>query len=415
MSPRQSGPRAGVSRIRLAGLALTFLATGAACAGPWVGMRLASLDLSQKAAQVLLIGVEGSGKPSAETLALLESMPVGGVVLFGLNLPVSPEEAGLFTAALQDAAARGAADRSQEAIPLVVAVDHEGGSVFRFKGEGITRVPPPSEVGLRGERFAFLLGHAAGAELRDLGFNMALAPVVEVLTDENKRFLGSRSYGREASKVDAVAGAYIRGIQAEGVAAVAKHFPGNSGEDPHLVLPEIDVSKAVYERDYLPRFASAIGNRVSSVMLSHVVLRAVDPDRPASLSLPVVSGELRGRLGFKGVAITDDLGMKALSSVSSPERSAVAALASGADLLMLVDMRAAPRVRDAIVAAVREGRLPPARLDEAAARVLELKYRFGMEAALDPKLRAKRLADFERLVREDAGRIRASRCWAPEP
>ena len=190
------------------------------------------------------------------------------------------------------------------------------------------------------------------------------------------------------------------------MAAVAKHFPGNAGEDPHRVLPELGISKATYESDYLPRFASAIRNRVSSVMLSHVVFGAVDPELPASLSPAVVGGELRRRLRFAGVAITDDLDMKALSSTLSPERSAVEALAAGADLLMLTDMRSAVRVRDAIVAAAREGRLDPRRLDEAVRRILELKKRFEMAAALDPKVREERLADFDAAVAKDAIRIR---------
>lgn len=207
--------------------------------------------------------------------------------------------------------------------------------------------------------------------------------------------------------VDAAAGAYISGLQAEGVAAVAKHFPGNAGGDPHKVLPLLDIDRATYERDYLPRFASAIAAGVSSVMLSHVMLGALDPELPASLSPAIVGGELRGALGFTGLAITDDLGMRALSTRSSPERSAVSALAAGADLLMLTDMRLAPRVRDSIVAAVEEGRLPEARLDEAAGRVLELKRRFAMERGLDPEARAKALADFPSIVIEESRRIRA--------
>jgi beta-N-acetylhexosaminidase len=381
---------------------------GSACASPAYS-RLSSLDLESKAAQVLLIGVEGAGMPSAAATALLERMPVGGVVLFGFNLPGEPVDAGRYTAALQAAAAEGAAARKARALPLIIAIDHEGGSVFRFKGEGITRIPPPSEVGERGARYASLLGRAAGAELRALGFNMALAPVVELLTDENKAFLGSRSYGRVGSRADAAAGAYIEGLQAERVAAVAKHFPGNAGEDPHKVLPELALSKADYDRDYLPRFASAVRRGVSSVMLSHVVFPAIDPDRPASLSPALVRGELRKRLGFRGLAITDDLGMRALSATTSPEKSAVEALSAGADLLMLVDMRAAPRVRDAIVAAVKEGRLPAARLDEAARRVLELKFRYDMGAALDPSARARALAGFPAVVREDAKRLKAFR------
>jgi beta-N-acetylhexosaminidase len=238
---------------------------------------------------------------------------------------------------------------------------------------------------------------------------MALAPVVELLTDDNKAFLGSRSYGRSPSRVDAAAGAYIEGLQSELVAAVAKHFPGNAGEDPHKVLPELALTRATYDRDYLPRFASAIKKHVSSVMLSHVVFAAIDPELPASLSPAIVGGELRRRLGFRGVAITDDLGMRALSATKRPEKSAIEALAAGADLLMLVDMGAAPVVRDAIVAAVKEGRLPEARLDQAVDRVLELKSRFKMAAALNPAVREKAYAAFPAIVRENALRLREFR------
>jgi beta-N-acetylhexosaminidase len=362
--------------------------------------RIAKLDLESRAAQVLLIGVQGAGKPSASTLELLSKMPVGGVVLFGFNLPDRPADLGPYVSALQDAAARGGG------LPLIVAIDHEGGSVFRFKGPGITRIPPPSEVGAVGEEYAAVLGRAAGAELRALGVNMALAPVVELLTDGNKRFLGSRSYGRRASVVDACAGAYIEGLQREGVAAVAKHFPGNAGEDPHEGLPVLRIDRAAYERDYAPRFASAIARGAASVMLSHVVFEALDPARPATLSKAVVTGELRERLGFRGVAITDDLYMKALSGASSPERSAVAALNAGADLLMLTAMGGAERVRDAIVGAVRSGELPSARLDEAARRVIELKLRFRMDEDQDLAVRARRLAGYAELVEADARLVR---------
>ena len=343
----------------------------ASCAAPGrTAGRLASLSLEDKAAQVLLIGVEGAGLPSAEARALVESMPLGGVVLFGFNLVGEPAAAGRFTAALQAAAARGALARGRAAIPLIVAVDHEGGEVFRFKGEGITRLPAPAEVGERDPRYAYLLGQAAGSELRALGFNMALAPVVELLTDDNEAFLGTRSYGRSPAKTDAAADAFIDGLQSERVAAVAKHFPGNAGADPHKVLPELGLSRRDYDRENLPRFAAAIKRRVAAVMVSHALFPAIDAERPSSLSPAIIRGELRGRLGFRGLAITDDLGMRALTSTRSPESSAVEALAAGADLLMLVDMNAATGVRGAIVAAVRQGRLPAGRLDEAARRVL---------------------------------------------
>ena len=366
--------------------------------------RVEALDLEAKAAQVLLIGIQGAGTPSASTLGLIGRMPVGGVVLFSFNLPDQPAAVGDFTGALQAAAARNGSG-----LPLIVAIDHEGGSVFRFKGEGITRIPPPSEVGSRGERYASVLGAAAGAELRALGVNMALAPVVELLTDSNKRFLGSRSYGRTASVVDACAGAYIEGLQEKGVAAVAKHFPGNAAEDPHEGLPVLKVDRAAYEREYAPRFESAIRRGVAGVMLSHVAFPALDASGPATLSRPVVAAELKGRLGFRGVAITDDLYMKALSASMGPERAAVKALAAGADLLMLSAMGGAEGVRDAIALAVRSGELPAERLDDAARRVLELKLRFGLDSDLDPEVRARRLAGFAALVEEDGRKVRSGR------
>jgi beta-N-acetylhexosaminidase len=236
---------------------------------------------------------------------------------------------------------------------------------------------------------------------------MNLAPVVELLGEGNAAFLGSRAYGSSGAVVDAAAGAYIEGLQSESVAAVAKHFPGNAAADPHKVLPKLEVSKAVYERDYLPRFASAIRRGVSSVMLSHVLFEAIDANNPSSLSPRVVRGELRGRLGFRGLAITDDLGMNALSLTRSPEEAAIEALNAGADLLMLVDMGEATRVQAAIVQAVKEGRLSQNRLDEAVSRVLSLKSRFKMDDELDPKLRASRLSAFPLTVEANAKKLRA--------
>lgn len=366
---------------------------------------LSSLGLEAEAAQVLLIGVEGS--PSRASLDLIERLGPGGVLLFAYNLPPEAEATAGLTARLQEAVARGAAARGEKPLPLVVAIDHEGGLVFRFKGGGITRIPAAEAVGKRGPRYAKLLGEAAGSELRALGITMNLAPVVELLGPGNEAFLGSRSYGSSASVVDAAAGAYIEGLQSESVAAVAKHFPGNAAGDPHKVLPSLDVSLADYRRDYLPRFASAARRGVSAVMLSHVVFGALDPDLPSSLSPKLVRGELRGRLGFRGLAITDDLGMRALSASRGPEAAAVEALSAGADFLMLVDMRAAPAVRDAIVRAVEEGRLPRSRLDEAALRVLELKSRYKMDEELDPRLREARAAAYPGIVAANAKRLKA--------
>ncbi len=361
------------------------------------------LSLEDEAAQVMLVGVSGSGLPAPASLALLGSMPLGGVLLFGFNVPDEATAIAPFIAELQDAAAGKALG-----IPLVIALDHEGGAVFRFRGGGITRLPPPAEVGERGPDYARALGEAAGRELRSLGVNLALAPVVELLNDGNAAFLGNRSYGRDPARVDAAAGAYIDGLQAGGAAAVAKHFPGNAAADPHKGETVISASRAAYERDYLPRFARAARRGVAAVMLSHARMPALDPERATTFSPTLIGRELKGRLGFEGVVLTDDLYMRAVSADSPPERAAVEALAAGADFLMLSTGIAASRVRGAIVRAVEAGVLPRERLDDAVRRILELKLRFGMAADLDPAGREARLADYPRLLEANARAVKAA-------
>ncbi|MDP3179041.1 MAG: glycoside hydrolase family 3 N-terminal domain-containing protein [Spirochaetaceae bacterium] len=377
----------------------------------------ADLDLASAAAQVLLIGVEGVGRPAAQSLELLSRLPVGGVILFGFNMPERPADLADYTAALQDAASarnatpqRGVGTSRGDApsrLPLIVALDHEGGSVFRFKGSGITRIPPAAEVGARGPSYARMLGEIGGAQLRALGVNMALAPVVELLDDRNQRFLGSRSYGRNARIVDRAAGAYLEGLQTAGAAAVAKHFPGNADADPHERLPSLPINLKTYKRDFEPRFAQAIDRGVAGIMLSHVVCPALDPDKPATISSAFAQAALKKKLGFKGVVLTDDLYMKALTEDSPPERTAVEALAAGADLLMLTWNGRAESVRDAIVRAVKDGRLDRERLYDAARRVVELKLRYGMSDDLDSEIRAQRARTFPALVADGNEKLRA--------
>ena len=362
----------------------------------------AKLSLSDEAAQVLLVGIDGTGLPAATARELLSRTPLGGVLLFGFNLPRKARDLGLFTAAIQEAAAKNGSG-----LPFIIALDDEGGSVFRFHGSDITRLPAPLEAARRGPTFVGLLGTAAGRELRDLGVNVALAPVVEALTDDNRRFLGDRSYGRDPAKVDADAGAFIEGLQSAGVAAVAKHFPGNAGADPHQGLAFLSVDRKTYESLLLPRFAAAFGNvaadpdrGAAAVMLSHVIVPAIDPEsgfpfaalrRGRAEAEPRLPGRRHDRRPLhEGSYRTAAPRAQRRPGASCGRRSAHA-LGSGC--------RA--EIRDAIVRAVEAGVLSRSRLDEAADRVIELKLRFGMESALDPSVRERRLAGFDSVVAED--------------
>lgn len=357
---------------------------------------LARLSLEEKCGQLLLLGVQGQGNPSAEARALVRDLGPGGILLFGFNIGEDVTELGLLTGGLQDAAAASGAG-----LPLIVAIDHEGGSVFRFKS-GVTRLPSAATVGSRGPDYARLLGERAGLELSALGINLALAPVVEARSSANGSFMGERSYGSDPALVDEVAGAFIEGLGASGVAATAKHFPGNADVDPHRGLPVLEVDKARLERDYVERFRKAIDHGAAVVLLSHVLVPSVDPGRPATISPLLDKAMLKDRLRFDGVVLTDDLFMKALSADLPPERSAVLAVKAGADLLMLSAGHAGHRVRDALMAAVRSGDLPESRLDDAVLRVIELKLRFSMDSAFDREARARRLASLPAIVAQSA-------------
>jgi beta-N-acetylhexosaminidase len=364
---------------------------------------LAGLSLEEKCGQLLLIGVAGSSLANASDLALVRDLGPGGVLLFGFNTSEGPAALASLVGAYQDASAR-----SGGGLPLVVAIDHEGGTVFRFK-TGLTRLPSAAAVGQRGPGYAGLLGEVAGRELLAIGINLALAPVVEELSKDNAEFLGTRSYGEDARRVDACAGAFIEGLARHGVAAAAKHFPGNGSSDPHRGSPRLDASAAALERDYISRFRSAIRHGSAVVLLSHVVVTALDPLSPATLSRGIVEGRLKRSLRFDGVALTDDLFMRAVSGHSTPEKTAVLAVAAGADLLMLSEGQSGRRVRQALVAAVEGGVLAQSRVDDAVLRILELKARFHMEEGLDPALRRARLARLPAIVADNARLLEAWR------
>jgi beta-N-acetylhexosaminidase len=280
------------------------------------------------------------------------------------------------TASTASTAARG--------IPPLMAVDHEGGVVHRF-GAGVGRLPAPLSYweAARGQGWEAALealereARISGEELRSLGITWNLAPVAEVLTAENRPFLDDRSYGPDGEFVERAAAAFIRGMEGAGIGCVVKHFPGNSGADPHQGEAVLDVSREVLDRMAEP-MAALIRSPVSpgALMVSHVRVPARDRERIASLSPAVIRDWLRGELGFNGIVLADDFSMGAAASLS-PGEAAVAALNAGADMVMTWPMNLIT-VHAAILEALRDGRLPRERLVEAAERIIREKIRLGL-------------------------------------
>jgi beta-N-acetylhexosaminidase len=346
----------------------------------------ASMEERLLASQVLIAGLDGNSSLSGAMEAVLREIPPGAFMLFKYNLDSGKDEVRSFLAL-----SSGLVSEVSGLVPFV-AVDHEGGVVHRF-GPGVKKLPGAAsfwelareegpEAALEAlEREVF----DSALEIRDLGVTMNFAPVAEVLNDGNRDFLETRSYGPDPAFTGKAASAFVRAMDAAGVACAVKHFPGNTG-DPHKGPAFLEADKAALDRMTSP-FAEMIrALRPPALMVSHAVVPAVDPERNASLSPLVMNGWLREELGFQGILITDDFSMAAISSSGlSPEEAAVEALIAGADMVMAWPGNIAA-VYGAILSALEEERLPRRRLREAVRRIIAGKIRYGLvppEAAGD--------------------------------
>jgi len=355
---------------------------------------VASLSDDELIGQLLMIGVTGVSRLAPASVAQLEAVRPGAILLFGYNVSAAPQDMAALTASIRVAAGvRG--------LPPFIAIDHEGGSVYRFKG-GLTRLPSAMVLGAAGAEAASAAGAAAGSELRALGITLNLAPVVEALNAFNRAFLVDRAWSTDPVASGRLAWSFAQACQSQGVAACAKHFPGNGPADPHAALPVLGATAAELDAVYMEPFRTSIHGGVSAIMLSHALVPALDPAAPASLSAPVIAG-LKQRLGFRGIVLTDDLVMAALSRSGGPGVAAVAALSSGADMLMVSGGPAVELVRKAVRAALADGRLARDRLEDAAVRIVAQKLRFGLDTQTEAD-RESRLAALEQTV----GRNRAA-------
>ncbi|QSR25298.1 glycoside hydrolase [Nocardioides aromaticivorans] len=321
--------------------------------------------VGEVALRVQLASFEGPSLP-AEWAALLEE-GLGGVCLFGSNLTGSLDDAASLVAAVR--AARPGA---------IVATDEEGGDVTRLHSRDASPVPGPAVLGaVDDEELTRGVGAAVGAELASVGIDLDLGPVADVNSNPDNPVIGTRSFGAAPSLVARHVAAWVDGLQSAGVAACVKHFPGHgdTAQDSHLALPVVDATPATLRERELVPFAAAVGAGAAAVMTSHLVVPALDPALPATLSAPVL-GLLRDELGFDGAIVSDALDMAGASGDRSIPEAAVEALVAGVDLLCTGPDKPATLVRDiqaAIVAAVAQGRLPLARLVEAADRVAVLR------------------------------------------
>jgi beta-N-acetylhexosaminidase len=290
---------------------------------------------------------------------------LGGVCLYGSNVGADvPAVAGGLHAVRPD---------------LVVALDEEGGDVTRLEAATGSSIPGNAALGaVDDERMTHAVGLALGAVLAATGVDLDLAPCADVNSDPANPVIGVRSFGADAALVATHVDAFVAGLQETGVAACVKHFPGHGATavDSHLTVPTVTAPADVLrDRELLP-FRAAIGAGVRAVMPGHLLVPALDPEGPATVSRQIVTDLLRDELGFTGLVVTDALDMGGAGGPGVIPRSVVAALAAGADLCCLGpdnDEALVEACVDAVVKAVAEGELAVGRLADAAARVAALR------------------------------------------
>ncbi len=326
-------------------------------------------DLEDLVGERLMFGLPGPTLRD-EDVRLFKDTRAAGLILYRRNFE-SPAGLLRLLEALEGALGRR----------LLVATDHEGGRIVMLGG-ATTIFPDNLAVGAAGEAtFAHRQGLVEARELRRLGVDLNLAPVLDVLTERYSPNIGIRSYGKDPATVARCGVTRIRGMKRGGLSACAKHFPGKGHAplDAHLALPTIDSTWAEMHATHLPPFLEAIAAGVDCVMTSHPVYPNLDPARvPATFSRPIVEDCLRNQLGFGGVIASDDLEMGAIGERSPVGEAAVRAAQAGHDLLLACHTEAAQRaVAAALLDAYRANRLPRRGLEAAAERVRRLREERG--------------------------------------
>jgi len=365
----------------------------------------AALDDRRLAAQVIISGIDGKGHLPHYMRLLLEECPAGGIMLFRYNLDADndavqgliAETAALITAEnsveLHIAGEEGPENTGEKAIaaiPPFVAVDHEGGTVNRFR-PGVADLPPAASYRETAHDKDSAIAQVntgsfnAGTAINALGVNLNLAPVAEYLHDDNRDFLEDRSYGTDPAFAAEAAAAFIAGMEQAGILCVVKHFPGSAGADPHRFPSVLKGGREALAELTAPVAALIRGGHARAIMVSHSTVPAWDSENIASLSPAVMGDWLRQELGFEGIIVCDDFSMAAASGPAAtggqnhlkPETAAVLSLAAGADMVLVwpPDLR---RTHRAILAALGDGRLSRERLREAAGRIIFEKIRTGL-------------------------------------
>jgi beta-N-acetylhexosaminidase len=327
-----------------------------------------SLTSREKIGQLFMVGFTGTSV-TPDLASFIKEYKPGGVILFSRNLE-SVDQIVQLTNDLQ---------RCSPHSPLLIAIDQEGGRVSRLP-KGFTIFPPCDVLGrCNSTELAYAAAATMAKELRAVGVNMNMAPVLDVNSNPDNPVIGDRAFGSTPEIVSELGWATAAGLQDHQVVACGKHFPGHgdTNADSHKELPVVEAARERLEMIEFPPFRHAVAQGVATIMTAHILYRGLDEKIPATLSPTIITSLLRHELRYDGVVLTDDLEMHAIIDHYGIEDAAVRAVLAGCDILLICkDRDREIAAFTAIEEAVASGIISIERLDQSAARIARVKERF---------------------------------------
>jgi len=340
-----------------------------------------SMPLQHQIGQRMMVGFDGP-ELSEDVIRLIREYKIGNIILFSWNITSKGQMMDLCRQ-IQELVLK------ETGLPAFIAIDQEGGAVSRLPSDA-TRIPGAMALAATGDPDCALeAGRITGRELRTLGANFNLAPVLDVNSNDDNPVIGVRSYGSEPETVVRFALAMMRGLKEGGVLSCGKHFPGHgdTSVDSHLALPTVDKSLEELRRTELVPFQAAIDAGIPAIMSSHILFPQLDPDVPATMSRRILTDLLKGEMGFSGLVLTDCLEMKAIRHSFGTVHGALSALKAGADLVLISHTASlAEEAAQAIYDAWNAGEFDAAEWNESLEKIAKLKWTYGTLPAADPEV-----------------------------
>lgn len=327
------------------------------------------MTAEEKVGQLAMFGFSGSQSVNENFRTLMQTYRVGNIILYGANIASGDSDGGF---ARCKRLTRALAEANPGSIPLLVSTDVEGGTVVRFRWS-----PWPSSGRTLGRRndpdTAYTQFLTVGSKLRAVGINMDLAPVMDVAAEPMRTALKTRIISSSTEITSVIGASMIRGLRDASCLSVAKHFPGHGATttDSHLETPVVHKTYAELTAYDLIPFAAAVEAGADAVLVAHILYPQLDEADIASMSYPIITGVLREKMGFDGIVMSDDFRMAGLTVRYGVGDAAVRFVLAGGDLILCGAQHDKQReIMDALLAAVQDGTISEARLDESVYRIL---------------------------------------------